>query len=129
MPELDSDLWQLKFLDVVGGCVNDDSIIPNIIPVLIPRLFSRVYNVILSFNELSSKWTIDRLELLPEQFHPQITVEELTDCEVVVKNDPTVQALAREVGAFDTKAIFNTQKILIQMQEYYLSKYFVMAGR
>ena len=63
-----------------------------------------MYNVILSFNETNGKWIVDCLNLLPEQLHPQISVEELVDCEVVVKNNPTVQALAKEVGEF-TKAI------------------------
>lgn len=55
----------------------------------------------MSLNKSSSKWIVDCLNLLPEQLHPQISVEELIDCEVVVKNNPTVQALAKDVGAFN----------------------------
>ncbi|KAF8808159.1 peroxisomal copper amine oxidase [Phlegmacium glaucopus] len=68
---------EVDFLDVVGG---------------------RVYNVILSFNELKGKWIVDSWNLLPEQLHPQISVEELIACEVVVKNNPLIQALAKDVG-------------------------------
>ncbi|KDR85777.1 hypothetical protein GALMADRAFT_386616 [Galerina marginata CBS 339.88] len=67
---------EVDFLDVVNG---------------------RAYNVVLSLNE-NSKWELDTLTLLPEEFHPQISVEELIACEVVVKNNPTIQKLAKDVG-------------------------------
>ena len=56
----------------------------------------------MSLNKSTSKWiaSVDSFNLLPEQLHPQISVEELIECEVVVKNDPTIQALAKDVGAF-----------------------------
>jgi primary-amine oxidase len=57
----------------------------------------------MSLDKSTSKWIIDCFSLLPEQLHPQISVEELIECEVVVKNDPTIQALAKEVGAFFEK--------------------------
>lgn len=54
----------------------------------------------MSLNKSTSKWIIDSFNLLPEQLQPQISVEELIECEVVVKNNPTIQALAKEVGTF-----------------------------
>ncbi|KIJ66507.1 hypothetical protein HYDPIDRAFT_86968 [Hydnomerulius pinastri MD-312] len=63
------------FLDVVnGGC----------------------YNAILSLK--NGEWEVDTLELIPDHSEPQITVEELTECELIVRRDPRVQALAKEVG-------------------------------
>lgn len=56
------------------------------------------YNVMLSYRD--SEWSVDALEKLPQQLHPQISVEELIECEVVVKNDPLVQKLAADVGKF-----------------------------
>ncbi|KAF9567748.1 peroxisomal copper amine oxidase [Agrocybe pediades] len=67
---------EVDFLDVVGG---------------------RSYNVTLTLNK-GGIWELDVLTLLPEEFHPQISVEELIMCEVVVKNNPTIQKLAAEVG-------------------------------
>ena len=58
----------------------------------------------MSLNKSTSKWIVDCFNLLPEHLHPQISVEELIECEVVVKNDPTIQALAKEVGAFLKKS-------------------------
>jgi len=58
---------------------------------------SRVYNAVLAFNDVG-KWEIETLSLLPAEVHPQISVEELNDCERVVKNNPTIQKLARDVG-------------------------------
>ena len=54
----------------------------------------------MSLNKSTSKWIIDSFNRLPEQLQPQISVEELIECEVVVKNNPTIQALAKEVGTF-----------------------------
>ncbi|KAH7886284.1 copper amine oxidase [Phlebopus sp. FC_14] len=63
------------FLDVVnGGC----------------------YNAILCLK--NGKWEVETLELVPDGSEPQITVEELTECEQIVRRDPRVQALAKEVG-------------------------------
>lgn len=58
----------------------------------------------MSLDKSTNKWIVDSFNLLPEQLHPQISVEELIECEVVIKNDPTIQALAREVGAFTNKS-------------------------
>ena len=77
---------------------------------------------------LKAKWIIDALNLLPEQLHPQISVQELIDCEVVVKNDPTIQALAKDVGVF-TILTSQIRRYSFFIQEFYLSKYFVMAGQ
>ncbi|KAF8971756.1 peroxisomal copper amine oxidase [Flammula alnicola] len=57
----------------------------------------RAYNAILSLNE-KVEWELDVLTLLPEEFQPQISVEELIACEVVVKNNPVIQQLAKDVG-------------------------------
>ncbi|KIK02222.1 hypothetical protein K443DRAFT_536341 [Laccaria amethystina LaAM-08-1] len=56
----------------------------------------RDYNAILSSSDQA--WNVDILTLLPEEAHSQTTVEELAACEVVVRNDPKVQALAKQVG-------------------------------
>ncbi|PPQ79394.1 hypothetical protein CVT25_002664 [Psilocybe cyanescens] len=68
---------EVDFLDVVNG---------------------RAYNAVLSLNDETSQWEVDAFTLLDEQFHPQISVEELIACEVVVKNNPVIQALAADVG-------------------------------
>lgn len=54
------------------------------------------YNIILSFKD--SKWIVESADKLPEGVQPQITVEELLECEVIIRNDPTIQKLAKEVG-------------------------------
>lgn len=41
---------------------------------------------------------MESIDQVPEGSEPQITVEELTMCEVIVRNDPKVQALAKQVG-------------------------------
>ncbi|KAN0100146.1 Copper amine oxidase, enzyme domain containing protein [Tylopilus felleus] len=54
------------------------------------------YNAILAFKD--GEWEVESLDQIPEGSEPQITPEELTMCEVVVRNDPKVQALAKQVG-------------------------------
>ncbi|KAF9016190.1 peroxisomal copper amine oxidase [Hymenopellis radicata] len=54
------------------------------------------YNVILAFE--NHKWEILTFEKLPEGVQPQISVEELVACEAIVKADPRVQQLAKDVG-------------------------------
>lgn len=66
---------EADFLDIVNGCA---------------------YNVILSFENAS--WSVDSLELLKDSEHPQISVEELVEAEVVVRNNETVQQLAKDIG-------------------------------
>ncbi|KAJ7072837.1 copper amine oxidase [Mycena amicta] len=56
----------------------------------------RTFNVILSLQEAG--WTVDTLDLLEEGIQPSITVEELFHCEEVVRADPRVQQLAKDVG-------------------------------
>jgi primary-amine oxidase len=56
------------------------------------------YNAILSFKDGS--WSVDSLDLLSESEHPQISVEELVDAELVVRNNERVQQLAKEVGEY-----------------------------
>lgn len=41
---------------------------------------------------------VDGLELLSDSEHPQISVEELIEAEVVVRNNERVQQLAKDVG-------------------------------
>ncbi|KAF9072114.1 peroxisomal copper amine oxidase [Rhodocollybia butyracea] len=67
---------EVDFLDVVNG-------------------FS--YNVILSLHT-TDKWSVDTCEKLPEGVQPQISVEELFECEEVIKADKKVQELAAAVG-------------------------------
>ena len=50
---------------------------------------------------MEGAWTLDKLDLLPEGVQPQITIDELIACENTVRNDPTVQKLAKEVGALE----------------------------
>ncbi|KAF9479418.1 hypothetical protein BDN70DRAFT_878797 [Pholiota conissans] len=64
------------FLDVLGG---------------------RGYNATLILNH-NGEWEMETITLLPEEYHPQISPEELLACEEVVKNDPVIQKLAKEVG-------------------------------
>ncbi|KAF9055822.1 peroxisomal copper amine oxidase [Panaeolus papilionaceus] len=57
----------------------------------------RAYNAELLLNP-EGKWEVDVMTLLPEEFHPQISVEELTECEVVVRNSPLIQKIAKDAG-------------------------------
>ncbi|KAL0951982.1 hypothetical protein HGRIS_008635 [Hohenbuehelia grisea] len=54
------------------------------------------YNVVLALKE--NAWSIETLEKLAEGVQPQISVEELIDCEAVIRADKRVQQLAAEVG-------------------------------
>ncbi|KAF8910178.1 peroxisomal copper amine oxidase [Gymnopilus junonius] len=54
------------------------------------------FNVILTLKE-DGKWEVESLTRLAEEFHPQISPEELLACEVVVRNNPTIQKLAADV--------------------------------
>lgn len=56
------------------------------------------YNVVLSFE--GSKWVVGSAAKLPEGTQPQITPGELLECERIIQDDPTVQKLAKEVGAY-----------------------------
>lgn len=70
------------------------------LPCLTPPTYaSHAYNAELSLVE--GAWTLDKLDLLPEGVQPQITIDELIACEDTVRNDPTVQKLAKEVGALE----------------------------
>ncbi|KAJ7188863.1 copper amine oxidase [Mycena filopes] len=63
---------------------------------IIDLVNGRSYNAILSLQEVG--WTLDTFDLLEEGLQPQISVEELVNCERVVRNDPLVQQLAKDVG-------------------------------
>ena len=43
-------------------------------------------------------WSVESIVKLPEGTQPQITPEEQLEGEGIVKNDPRVQALAKQVG-------------------------------
>ncbi|KAF9535589.1 peroxisomal copper amine oxidase [Crepidotus variabilis] len=64
------------FLDTLNGCA---------------------YNVVLDLND-NAQWVVTDITRLSETQHPQISVEELIEAENVVKNHPTIQKLAKEVG-------------------------------
>ena len=55
-----------------------------------------LYNVVVTFN--NATWEEETLEKLPEGTEPQISVEELMQCEKIIRKDPTVQKLASDVG-------------------------------
>ncbi|KAJ7104589.1 copper amine oxidase [Mycena crocata] len=63
---------------------------------IIDLVNGRAYNVILSLQEAG--WKLDAFDMLEEGLQPQISVEELVNCEQVVRNDPLVQQLAKDVG-------------------------------
>ena len=57
---------------------------------------SRAYNLILTLS--GTGWNVDSVKKLPVGTQPQISLEEIYDCETIVKADPEVQRLAKEVG-------------------------------
>ncbi|KAI0029007.1 peroxisomal copper amine oxidase [Vararia minispora EC-137] len=56
------------------------------------------YNTIVALDAATEKWSVETITKLPEGQQPQISPEELIACEEIVRNDPHVQALAKEVG-------------------------------
>ncbi|KAI6010950.1 copper amine oxidase [Pisolithus orientalis] len=54
------------------------------------------YNAVLALVE--EEWKVESLERLSEGTQPNITMDELINCEIIVQNDPRIQALAKEVG-------------------------------
>ncbi|KAJ7099470.1 copper amine oxidase [Mycena belliarum] len=63
---------------------------------IIDLVNGRSFNVILSFQE--DEWKVDTFDLLEEGLQPQISVEELLICERIVRQDPLVIKLAKDVG-------------------------------
>lgn len=66
------------------------------------------YNGFLSL--INDKWIVDEFHKLRDDEHPQISPEELVACEMVVRADPRVQAIAKGVGecaptSFNIKSI------------------------
>ena len=59
---------------------------------------SDVYNTIVALDSTEGTWSVESIVKLPEGTQPQISPEELLQCEDIVKNDPGVQALAKQVG-------------------------------
>lgn len=66
------------------------------------------YNAILSLKD--AKWHMDRLDKLPEETQPQISVEELIACEEVLRNDERVRKLAADVGRYFTSDTYINQR-------------------
>ncbi|KAH9172436.1 copper amine oxidase [Lactarius sanguifluus] len=56
------------------------------------------YNTIVALDGAKGTWGVESIVKLPEGTQPQISPEELLACEDIVKNDPGVQALAKQVG-------------------------------
>lgn len=46
----------------------------------------------------NGQWEVEKLVQLPEAVQPQISVQELIECEKIVKGSKRVQDLAAEVG-------------------------------
>ncbi|KAM6498832.1 peroxisomal copper amine oxidase [Amanita muscaria] len=63
---------------------------------LLDVLKGNAFHAVVSFK--NGAWALDKINQLPEGVQPQITPEELIKCEEVVRADPTVQKLAKEVG-------------------------------
>lgn len=65
-----------------------------------PFLYDRrhSYNAVLSLKE--DTWTVDSLEKLGDGVQPQISVEELLQCEEIIRKDERVIKLAKEVGRY-----------------------------
>ena len=59
-------------------------------------LFRGAYNVVVALE--GDKWQVETFNALDKTLHPQISPEELQECEDIVRADPQVQALAKEVG-------------------------------
>ncbi|KZV71517.1 hypothetical protein PENSPDRAFT_675329 [Peniophora sp. CONT] len=56
------------------------------------------YNCIAALDAKTGKWAVETLTKLPVGQQPQISPGELLACEDIVRSDPTVQKLAKEVG-------------------------------
>jgi primary-amine oxidase len=67
-------------------------------PLKLEPYGSDTYNTIVALDGANGIWSVENLLKLPEGTHPQISPGELLDCEVIVKNDARVQALAKEVS-------------------------------
>ena len=67
---------------------------------LIDLVTGDAYNVIASIK--GEEWVVEVVTKLPEGTQPQISVEELAQAENVVKTDPRVVALAKEIGMYDS---------------------------
>jgi len=58
------------------------------------------YNVIAALHD--GRWQVEKLDKLPEGVQPQISVQELLECEKIVKGSKRVQELAAEVGEYNS---------------------------
>lgn len=66
---------EVDFIDLLTGCA---------------------YNSVLTLGERG--WVVESVEKLPDGSQPQLSPEELLDCESIIKADPEIQRLAKEVG-------------------------------
>ncbi len=58
--------------------------------------FRRSYNAVTALHD--GKWEVEKVVQLAEGVQPQISVQELIECEKIVKKSKRVQELAAEVG-------------------------------
>ena len=65
------------------------------------------YNALLTYNTHCFEWVVDKLTKLADNQHPQISVGELIRAEVIIKNNPIVQQLAKDVGGLTSNFIGN----------------------
>ena len=56
------------------------------------------YNTVLALDGASGKWGVEIFEKLPGGVQPQISPEELLACEKIVRDDPQVRKLAKDIG-------------------------------
>ncbi|KAI0313101.1 copper amine oxidase [Amylostereum chailletii] len=56
------------------------------------------YNSIVVLDSATGKWNVESFDKLPEGVQPQLSPEELLTCEQIVKKDPQVVKLAKDVG-------------------------------
>lgn len=59
-------------------------------------MHSGAYNAILRLKD--GKWAVEDVAALDKTLHPQISPEELMECEMIVRKDARIQQLAKEVG-------------------------------
>jgi len=58
------------------------------------------YNAVVALQD--GQWQVEKLDKLPEGVQPQISAQELLECERIVKESKRVQELAAEVGKYNS---------------------------
>jgi len=61
-------------------------------------IYRDAYNAVLTLDSTTSIWSVTKLTQLPGGTQPQLSPDELLACEDIVRKDPRVQQLARDVG-------------------------------